>query len=79
MSNSTDAHLTICLYLYEQGYRNFIFFVNSTNIIEKTRDNFLNPLSSKYLFGEKLFLGNKQIRAKEVENFEAVNQDDINM
>ena len=32
------------LYLYTLGYRNFIFFVNSTNIIEKTRDNFLNPL-----------------------------------
>jgi len=67
------------LYLYEQGYRNFIFFVNSTNIIEKTRDNFLNPLSSKYLFAEKLFSGDRQIRIKEVENFEAVNQDDINI
>jgi len=67
------------LYLYEQGYRNFIFFVNSTNIIEKTRDNFLNPLSSKYLFAEKLFLDDKQIKIKEVENFEAVNQDDINI
>ncbi len=33
------------LYLYKLGYRNFIFFVNSTNIIEKTKDNFLNPLS----------------------------------
>ena len=25
------------LYLYDQGYRNIIFFVNSTNIIEKTK------------------------------------------
>jgi len=31
------------LQLYKQGYRNFIFFVNSVNIIEKTKDNFLNP------------------------------------
>ncbi len=67
------------LYLYEQGYRNFIFFVNSTNIIEKTRDNFLNPLSSKYLFAQKVFSGNKQLRIKEVVNFEAVNQNDINI
>jgi len=29
------------LYLYHKGYRNFIFFVNSTNIIEKTKANFL--------------------------------------
>ncbi len=28
------------LQLYKQGYRNFIFFVNSVNIIEKTKDNF---------------------------------------
>ncbi len=32
----------LMLYLYQQGYRNFLFFVNSTNIINKTRDNFLN-------------------------------------
>lgn len=25
------------LYLYEQGYRNFLFFVNSNNIIQKRR------------------------------------------
>jgi type III restriction enzyme len=28
------------LQLYKLGYRNFMFFVNSVNIIEKTRDNF---------------------------------------
>lgn len=67
------------LYLYEQGYRNFIFFVNSTNIINKTRDNFLNPLSSKYLFSENITFGKKQVRIKEVENFQAVNQEDINI
>ena len=37
-------------HLYEQGYRNFLFFVNSTNIINKTKDNFLNSSASKYLF-----------------------------
>ena len=42
------------LYLYKQGCRNFLFFVNSTNIIEKTRDNFLNKQSSKYLLMKKL-------------------------
>jgi len=67
------------LYLYEKGYRNFIFFVNSSNIIEKTRDNFLNPNASKYLFSESISIGEKQIRIKEVENFQAANQDDINI
>lgn len=67
------------LYLYDKGYRNFIFFVNSSNIIEKTRDNFLNFNASKYLFSESITIGEKQIRIKEVENFQAANQDDINI
>lgn len=67
------------LYLYQQGYRNFIFFVNSTNIINKTRDNFLNPLSIKYLFSENITYGDKQVRIKEVDNFQVANQEDINI
>jgi type III restriction enzyme len=67
------------LQLYKQGYRNFIFFVNSTNIIEKTKDNFLNPLSEKYLFAPKIKFGDKEVFIKEVQNFEAANQEDINI
>lgn len=67
------------LYLYQKGYRNFIFFVNSSNIIEKTRDNFLNPNSSKYLFSDTISFGEKKVCIKEVENFQAANQDDINI
>ncbi|CUS90894.1 DEAD/DEAH box helicase family protein, partial [Candidatus Kryptonium thompsonii] len=67
------------LYLYKLGYRNFIFFVNSVNIIEKTRDNFLNPLSEKYLFAPKIKFGDKEVFIKEVQNFEGVNPDDINI
>ncbi|MGB3477975.1 MAG: DEAD/DEAH box helicase family protein [bacterium] len=67
------------LYLYTLGYRNFIFFVNSTNIIEKTKDNFLNPLSEKYLFAPKIKFGEKQVDIKEVQNFEAANSENINI
>lgn len=67
------------LYLYQKGYRNFIFFVNSSNIIEKTRDNFLNQNATKYLFSDSITIGEKQIRIKEVENFQGANQDDINI
>lgn len=67
------------LYLYRKGYRNFLFFVNSTNIINKTRDNFLNPLSSKYLFAETVAFGDERIRIKEVDNFQAANVADINI
>ena len=68
------------LYLYhEYGYYNFLFFVNSTNIIEKTRDNFLNPFSSKYLFNEKIIFDNKEVKIREVNNFSNTTEDDINI
>ena len=67
------------LQLYKEGYRNFIFFVNSVNIIEKTRDNFINSLSEKYLFAPKIKFGEKQVFVKEVKNFEAANPQDINI
>lgn len=67
------------LYLYSLGYRNFIFFVNSTNIIKKTQSNFLDKTASKYLFADKIVFKDTEIGAKEVNNFEAVNQDNINI
>ena len=67
------------LQLYKQGYRNFIFFVNSVNIIEKTKDNFLNTLSEKYLFAPKIKFGGKEVFVKEVQNFETASPDDINI
>ncbi|MFC1719559.1 DEAD/DEAH box helicase family protein [Pseudomonadota bacterium] len=69
----------LMLYLYRQGYRNFLFFVNSTNIINKTRDNFLNTIASKYLFCESVEIDSHKIRIREVENFQAANPDDINI
>jgi type III restriction enzyme len=67
------------LYLYSLGYRNFIFFVNSTNIIKKTQSNFLDKTASKYLFANKIVFKDREIEVKEVNNFEAVNQDNINI
>ena len=66
-------------YLYEKGYRNFLFFVNSTNIIEKTKENFLNPLSSKFLFAENIQFGTRRVNVTPVANFEGVNENDINI
>jgi len=78
-SGKTLIMAGLILYLYEQGYRNFLFFVNSTNIIKKTEDNFLNNLSSKYLFNSKIFFNDKQVYVKQVDNFEGVNNKDINI
>ncbi|MGM6330461.1 DEAD/DEAH box helicase family protein [Vibrio parahaemolyticus] len=67
------------LTLYKRGYRNFLFFVNSTNIIKKTKENFLNKGSSKYLFNSIINIDGEQVNIKEVENFATTNSNDINI
>jgi type III restriction enzyme len=78
-SGKTLVMAGLILYLYEQGYRNFLFFVNSSNIIGKTRENFLNPASSKYLFADSLSINGRRVRVREVENFQEASPDDINI
>lgn len=78
-SGKTLIMAGLIIYLYSKGYRNFLFFVNSSNIIDKTRDNFLNTASSKYLFAETISIDGKQIRIREVNNFQVTNPDDINI
>lgn len=78
-SGKTLIMAGLIIYLYEQGYRNFLFFVDSTNIIDKTKENFLNPNSSKYLFSEQVQFGDKRVQVNEVDNFSAANPDCINI
>ena len=67
------------LFLYEQGYRNFLFFVDSNNIVEKTKDNFLNASSSKYLFSSRIIVNGNRVDIKRVDNFQGANSDCINL
>ncbi len=67
------------LYFYEQGYRNFLFFVDSTNIVEKTKDNFLNASSSKYLFAPQIVINGKRVEIRKVNNFQGASSDTINL
>ena len=78
-SGKTLIMAGLILYLYEKGYRNFLFFVNSTNIIEKTKNNFLNPRAAKYLFSQDIRFEGKPVTVTQVENFEGVNENDINI
>ena len=55
-SGKTNIIASSILYLYELGYRDFIFFVNTNNIITKTKENLVNGFSSKYLFKEKILI-----------------------
>lgn len=69
----------LMLHLYQKGYRNFLFFVNSNNIIQKTKDNFLNPQTSKYLFQNKIVIDGKEIFLKEIDNFDESDHENINI
>ncbi|PIE98963.1 MAG: type III deoxyribonuclease [Treponema sp.] len=78
-SGKTLIMAGLILYLYKKGYRNFIFFVNSNNIIQKTKDNFLNSQSSKYLFNNKIIINNNKIIIKEVNNFDESDPENVNI
>ena len=78
-SGKTLIMAGLILYLYEQGYRNFLFFVNSTNIIRKTQDNFLKSNTTKYLFNKEIHIRGKRVTLAEVDNFEGVHENHINI
>ncbi len=71
-SGKTVIMAGLILYLYAKGYRRFLFFVNQTSILEKTKLNFIDPASTKYLFADTLeYLGQK-IKIKAVDNFSGI-------
>jgi len=78
-SGKTLVMAGLMLYLYEKGFRNFLFFVNSNNIIKKTKDNFLNPQASKYLFNDKIVIDGKEVYIKETDTFEIADDKNINI
>lgn len=78
-SGKTLIMAGLILYLYKKGYSNFLFFVDKTEIIEKTKDNFLNKSSQKYLFNNTIKIDNKVVNVNVVNNFEGVNPEDINI
>lgn len=68
-SGKTVIMAGLILYLYTKGYNKFLFFVNTKTIIEKTKENFINSTSNKYLFNNNInYLGNN-IKIKIVDNF----------
>jgi type III restriction enzyme len=78
-SGKTVLMATLMLELFRRGYRNFLFFVDSTQIVEKTKDNFLNPNSPKYLFDSPIIVADKHVQLREVRNFDEAIPDAINI
>ena len=78
-SGKTLVMAALMLELYKQGYRNFIFFVNSRSILEKTKANFCDESSSKYLFAREINIGENRLKIKAVNNFNESEDDAINI
>lgn len=78
-SGKTLIMAGLMLYLYKKGYRNFLFFVNLSNIVQKTKENFLNAASTKYLFADEIVLDGERVPIKEVQNFQYSDESAINI
>lgn len=69
-SGKTMVMAGAILYMFkEYGYQNFIFFVHTDAIIQKTKENLLNALSSKYLFTQPVEIEGERIIIEAVDTF----------
>ncbi|RVY38023.1 DEAD/DEAH box helicase [Helicobacter pylori] len=78
-SGKTLVMAGLILECYKQGYQNFIFFVNSTSILEKTKLNFTDSASSKYLFSENININDENTEIKSINNLNESHNSAINI
>ncbi|MGN8539129.1 DEAD/DEAH box helicase family protein [Helicobacter pylori] len=78
-SGKTLVMAGLILECYKQGYQNFIFFVNSTSILEKTKLNFTDSVSSKYLFSETININDENTEIKSINNLSESHENAINI
>jgi type III restriction enzyme len=78
-SGKTLIMAGLMIYLYNKGYRNFLFFVNLDNIVKKTEVNFLDNTSPKFLFSNELNIDGQRIKIRKVSNFQDSDDNAINI
>ncbi len=78
-SGKTLVMAGLILECYKQGYQNFIFFVNSTSILEKTKLNFTDSASSKYLFSENININDENTEIKSINHLNESQASAINI
>ncbi|WP_338034386.1 DEAD/DEAH box helicase family protein [Helicobacter pylori] len=78
-SGKTLVMAGLILECCKQGYQNFIFFVNSTSILEKTKLNFTDSASSKYLFSESININDENTEIKSINNLNESHNNAINI
>ncbi|PUB97097.1 DEAD/DEAH box helicase family protein [Helicobacter pylori] len=78
-SGKTLVMAGLILECCKQGYQNFIFFVNSASILEKTKLNFTDSVSSKYLFSENININDENTEIKGINNLNESHNNAINI
>ncbi|MGL2472021.1 DEAD/DEAH box helicase family protein, partial [Helicobacter pylori] len=78
-SGKTLVMAGLILECCKQGYQNFILFVNSTSILEKTKLNFTDSVSSKYLFSENININDENTEIKSINNLNESHNNAINI
>ncbi len=78
-SGKTLVMAGLILECCKQGYQNFIFFVNSTSILEKTKLNFTDSVSSKYLFSENININDENTEIKSINHLNESQASAINI
>ncbi|MGT0054840.1 DEAD/DEAH box helicase family protein [Helicobacter pylori] len=78
-SGKTLVMAGLILECYKQVYQNFIFFVNSTSILEKTKLNFIDSVSSKYLFSENITINDENTEIKSINHLNESQTSAINI
>ncbi len=78
-SGKTLVMAGLILECYKQGYQNFIFFVNNTSILEKTKLNFTDSVSSKYLFSENITINDENTEIKSINHLNESQTSAINI
>jgi len=71
-SGKTLIMAAAMLQYYKLGYRNFVFVTRLSSIIDKTRENFVEKQSSKYLFAPEISISGIQVEVQEVTNFQGL-------
>lgn len=78
-SGKTLIMAALMLECYKNGYRDFVFFVNSNAILEKTKANFCDEKSAKYLFTREIIIDNKQIHINAINSLAESKESCINI
>lgn len=78
-SGKTLVMASNILHLYDRGYRIFVFFVNTTAVVDKTRRNFLAEGTDKYEFADDVHHRGRHVPIREIEHIERADPDAINI